>query len=51
MGAINRAKGFNNSDFCGSMAKGYLTRTWFVGQGWWAGREADVEEVICGLVR
>ena len=32
-GAFNKANGFNNSDFCGSREKGYLTLNLFVGQG------------------
>lgn len=47
-GADSKANCFNNSDFCASREKGYLTLTLLVGQGVGEGREADMEAVIRG---
>ena len=47
-GAVSKANCFNNSDFCVSREKRYLTLTLLAGPGWWEGREADMEAVIRG---
>ena len=36
-GAVSKANCFNNSDFCASREKRYLTLTLLVGPGWWEG--------------